>query len=643
MTVGAKKTIYLVEASPAYGNAYFLPYATGTLAAYAFSHDDIRSAYSLGRIIYRRETIDDVVASFDDPFLVGFSASVWNDRYNRAFAAKLKRKYPCCLVLFGGHSVPANSSLLADKPDIDFLIHGEGEEPFDSLLRALTDGTPLSQIKNISYRSTDGTCVTNEIRPSYRTDYPSPYLGGFFDDILREGGDKVFQSVVETTRGCPYRCAYCDWDPQKTRARMFPVEKVKAEIDWSAKNKISFMLFADSNLGIYARDAELVDYVIEVHKKTGYPRRFQSCFAKDDDERVYEINRRLSEAGISRSATISFQSMSPVVLDNIGRKNMTTERFKEMMSRYNALDIPTYSELILGLPGETYDSFREGLSELLEAGQHATVFVHNCDLLPNSIMDSPIYRKKFGVLSVVSPVNKYHCEANEDEAPELSTTVIGSYSMDVQEWIRTSLYADCVQCFHGMGLLRCFSVYLRHEMNVGYTEFYTKLFNWITDNPSSVAGQTYQNINAILQRFVIGEGTATYFNPDFGSVIWRHEEGSFLEIVRQSEAFYREISGFLLSFNIDENIYNDILRYQTGILRLPGRKESVLELNHDWHAYFTGIYVNSYAPPRKGRFTLRAVDTYPVDSWPDYAREAVWYGRKKGATFMKKVTVDSHE
>jgi len=72
------------------------------------------------------------------------------------------------------------------------------------------------------------------------------------------------------------------------------------------------------------------------------------------------------------------------------------------------------------------------------------------------------------------------------------------------------------------------------------------------------------------------------------------------------------------------------MRYQTGILRLPKRRESTIELSYDWHSYFSGIYVNRYAPPRKVSCTLRAVDTNPVESWPDYAREAVWYGRKKG-------------
>lgn len=642
MNNGIKKRIYLVEASPAYGNAYFLPYATGVLAAYAFSHAEISESYSLGGIIYTREDISAAAESLKEPFLVGFSSSGWNERYNIAFAAAIKKIYPSCLVLFGGHSVPAGSLLLDAEPDVDLLIHGEGEQPFYELLKAFGSGQPLSEIKNISYRAA-GAAITNESAATLRTDYPSPYLEGYFDDIIRNGGGKVFQSVIETTRGCPFRCSYCDWDPGKSHARMFPLDKIKAEIDWSAKNKISFMLFADSNLGIYERDLDIVDYVIKVFRDTGYPKRFQSCFSKDDDERVYEMNRRLNEAGISRSATISFQSMSPAVLENIGRKNMTAPRFKELMSMYNALDIPTYSELILGLPGETFESFRDGLSELLEAGQHATVFVHNCDLLPNSIMDSREYRERFGIRSVVSPINKYHCAPGDDGVPEMSSTVIGSFSMDVSEWIRTSLYANCVQCFHGMGLLRCFAIYLRFEKGVGYTEFYTRLFEHIRSFPCSVAGQAYKKIEEILQRFVRGEGTATYYDKDFGEVIWRHEEGSFLEIVRRSAEFYSETGSFLLSFDIDENIYNDILRYQTGILRLPNKQKSEMKLSYDWHGYFSDIYVNKYTPLRQRSCTLRAEDTNPVKSWSDFAREVVWYGRKKGDTFMKKVSIDRHE
>jgi len=642
-----KKQIILVEASPAYGNSYFLPYAVGTLAAYAFSHEHIRESYALDRIIYRKDKIDDAIASMDEPYLVGFSCSVWNAEYNKLFARKLKEKFPKCAVVFGGHSVPKSNAWLEEYGFIDYLIHVEGEEPFYGLLNALDRGASLQNIPNLSYRGESGAPVMNPVLPNCRVDYPSPFLEGIFDGIMN-GAEPgvVFQTIIETTRGCPYRCTYCDWDTLKTRARPFPMERIKAEIEWSAARGIEFFCMADSNFGIHERDSEIIDYVLKLRDETGYPKRFQTCFAKDDDERVFEINKKLSAAGISRSATISFQSMSREVLKNIGRANISTERFKEMMSRYNALNIPTYSELILGLPGETVDSFKAGLTELLDMGQHATVFVHNCDLLPNSIMDDPEYGRLHGIKSVVTPMNKYHCEFDEnEEATELSRTVIGSKTMDVADWIRASLYANCVQCFHAMGLLRCFAVYLRYEKNAGYTEFYSSLLDWIEsdENRHTAAHETYTVIRNILEKFTRAEGVVTYYDPKFSKVIWRHEEGAFLELVSRQEQFYSEIGGFLERFGIEGDMYADLMAYQRGILKLPDRVKTDIPLGHDLHAYFKRIYVNDYAPPEKIRNTLHIEDTEPVDNWADYAKYAVWFGRKSGKTLNGKVKTEYND
>ena len=630
-----KRNIYLVEASPAYGKNYFLPYAVGTIAAYAFSFKDILDTYRLADIIYTRQPIEETIRKMDNPFFVGLSSSVWNFEYNKLFAKRLKEVFPHCYVAFGGHSVEHNGELLKENENIDFLMHAEGEETFLALLRAL-DKKDFSDIPNLSYRK-DGSVFTNPISASEKTDYPSPYLTGIFDKIMSEAPDDIyFQSVIETTRGCPYRCSYCDWDSLKTRARQFPLDRIKKEIDWSAEHKITFIVCADSNLGMYDRDIEIAKYVVDVYKKTGYPQRFQSCFAKDQTENVYEINKILNEAGISRSATISFQSMSDKVLKNIGRRNMSSELFTDLMKRYHLLNIPTYSELILGLPGETVDSFREGLSQLLEAGQHSTVFVHNCDLLPNSIIDDPDYASEHGIISVVSPINKYHCEITEEDVAELSRTVIGCNTCPVEDWIFTSLYADCVQNFHCLGLLRCFALWLRFEKNTSYTEFYSALLDFILNNKNTLVGTVYDKLRKQLERFTKGETTAMYHDDRFGKVIWRHEEGTFLECLYENERFFSEIEPFLRTFGIENEIFDSLLTYQKGIMRLPCKSDIKLRLPFDFHAYFNRIYVGEYSPLERTEKTLHIFDTDPVDNWPDFARFTVWYGRKSGRALLSK-------
>ena len=95
---------------------------------------------------------------------------------------------------------------------------------------------------------------------------------------------------------------------------------------------------------------------------------------------------KLEKAGLNKGITLSFQSMSDDVLRNIGRENISIEYYSELMELYNNAGVATYTELILGLPGETYESFVDGIDRLLSLGQHNSIYIHNCEWLPCSIM-----------------------------------------------------------------------------------------------------------------------------------------------------------------------------------------------------------------------------------------------------------------
>ena len=92
----------------------------------------------------------------------------------------------------------------------------------------------------------------------------------------------------------------------------------------------------------------------------------------------------------------------------IGRKNLTMEHFSALMEKYNAVGIPTYSELILGLPGETKDSFCRGLCKLLESGQHNSLSVYYLEMLPNSDIADKGYIQKHGIQVIKVPFNHIH-------------------------------------------------------------------------------------------------------------------------------------------------------------------------------------------------------------------------------------------
>lgn len=638
----AKKNIYMVQVDHLYGNAeksIYLPYAVGLLTAYAFTDVYIREHYAFKGFVYWRKPVETAVDELTDPFVVGFSCYVWNTEYNKAFAKKLKERYPQCTVIFGGHNVPGNTALLEQCPYIDVLVHGEGEAPFKAILRALANKDDLSGIANISYRTDNGEIVKTATLPPEDFDLPSPYLEGYFDDIVKND-DFSFCAVVETTRGCPHHCAYCDWGRLGSKIRCFPLERIEKELLWIAKNRIEYFWFADSSFGILDRDNAIVDRLIELKLKTGYPKVFKVNYAENREREVYELCRRLNEVGMNKGATLSLQSLNPAVLININRRSISMELFAQMMALYNRAGIAMYAELILGLPGETYDSFCTGISTLLEAGQHNALNLHALVLLPNSHMAEPAYVEKFGIRTVRAEFYQFHCEKAENDIPEYYDLVIATDTMDFPMWVRSTLFFIFIQTFHQLGLLQFFAIYLFSEHNIKYDDFYKSLLSWSESREDTLCGRVYDTFHKKLSGFAEGTGSRSYMNELYGNIVWPLEEGAFLDILPNFERFYGEIQDFLRRFGIDEFLFTDLLRYQKGMMKLPHRAVSDIPLEYDFHAYFERIYVHDYHSLETRKNIVHAKDIYCKDSWKEFAIENVWYGRNDSRNIFSDVDVE---
>ena len=108
-----------------------------------------------------------------------------------------------------------------------------------------------------------------------------------------------------------------------------------------------------------------------------------------------KISKLLVDNNMSKAQTISLQSVSPEVLEIIGRKNLDMEYYSGLVNFYAKENIPTYTELILGLPGETYESFAKGMCKVLESGQHSAINVYPCELIPNLLLGSKEYIEKY--------------------------------------------------------------------------------------------------------------------------------------------------------------------------------------------------------------------------------------------------------
>ncbi len=629
------KKIYMVQPNSQYGNSIYFPYAAGSLIAYAFNDLTIKENYKFKSFIYKKTNIDDVIASLDSPFLIGFSCYVWNYEYNKKLAEKIKSKYPECIIIFGGHQIYRQSDVLSCDY-VDYCIFGEGEEAFRKILLAALNKFDLTDIPNIAYKKNGNLIFTEE----KKIDIPeriSPYLEGYFDTLIKDEKDLIFSAILETNRGCSNKCAFCDWGNEKAKVKIYDLNIVKAEIDWIAKNEIEYCYCADANFGLFERDRKIVEYLIKKKLTKGYPQKFQATYSKNNAETVFEINKQLNEVGMSKGATLSFQSMHQNVLDEIYRKNMPIKNFYKLMSLYAENNIATYSELILGLPGETYNSFADGIEQLLECGQHMSINFFNCELLSNSLMNNDAYIEKNKIEYAITQQHQYHVIHNETDIAEFSKIIVSTSTMSKENWIKSNILSVFIRAFHNLGLLQCIAIYLYYEKKVRYIDFYESIINWAMTNENSICGSIYYWLKTKYEQIINNSGALTCIVPEFGELTWPLDEGAFLKIILQYDDFYKEMKLFLKNYFDNDTLFEELFTYQKNIIKTPYSKGCTICQKYDFYNYFSNIYKNSYSPLKvqKNKIHIDSSDT--PKNFEKYAKEVIWYGRKGGQNIIKNV------
>jgi putative methyltransferase len=307
------------------------------------------------------------------------------------------------------------------------------------------------------------------------------------------------------------------------------------------------------------------------------------------------------------------------------------------MELYNNAGIATYTELIMGLPGETYESLADGVDELLRLGQHNSIYFHNCEWLPCSIMGQKDYVEKYKIKTSRIPLHQPHRETDDaDEIPEESSVVTSTYSMTAEDWKKMNLFSSVVHSCHHMGLLQFFALYLYNEGVCSYKEFYSSLLDFALSNPDTVIGSVFCKIQGYLDAVTEEKGTLCCTDERFGKVQWPFEEYAYLCMVYDSENFYGEITDFLEKFGIDKEIYIQLLDFQKKIIKKPFDEKIVIDYAFNFVEYFMKLIDGKEAELGKENIHIE-LEAKPFDSWAKFARIVAWYGRKDSfSTYIKQ-------
>jgi radical SAM C-methyltransferase len=341
------------------------------------------------------------------PDILAFSVMGWNYRAFGALARTFKQLNPDGWVIFGGPHVAWQAARVFRMfPEVDIVVNGEGELTFRDLARAYLDGArtaDLAAIPGISFHGPDHGPdhgpVTTESRDRIENldSIPSPVLTGAIELTDASGNFRYDVALMETNRGCPYKCAFCYWGGavgQKVRA--FSLERMRDELEVFARLKVHSVVLCDANFGLLPQDVEFVKILIETRERFGFPRALESSWAKNKSKIFYQIVKMMKDAGLRSSFTLALQTLSDTALQSMNRRNMKVNDWEELVTWLDREGMACYAELIWGAPGETIDSFMEGYDRL--SRRVSRIAVYPMLLLPNT--DYSERTDLFGITSV---------------------------------------------------------------------------------------------------------------------------------------------------------------------------------------------------------------------------------------------------
>lgn len=165
------------------------------------------------------QSIASACAEYD---VVAFSCYIWNITQTLEVARQLKNIRPDIKILLGGPEVSYEWESVIEQPEVDFIIVGEGEIPFQQFLAQYP---AVEEIPNLVSKSENGIRFTpsSSIFPIEQYEEINPYIF----DTPQSLATKI--CYIETSRGCPYKCGFC-LASLDNKVRYLPMETIKSNL-----------------------------------------------------------------------------------------------------------------------------------------------------------------------------------------------------------------------------------------------------------------------------------------------------------------------------------------------------------------------------------------------------------------------------
>jgi hypothetical protein len=317
--------------------------------------------------------------------LAGFSFYTWNAADFLALLTFMKNSCPELTIIAGGPHVQQVEDYLLIDP-IDVIILGEGEITLTELLDA-SSPAEWKDIAGLAFieEGAQGKCIVKTAsRPRIQQLDSIPSALDIID-LCDSEGHPLYDSIsYETSRGCPFKCAFCEWGTGAIGTKMNQFSMDRISLDWHKiiASGIKNIWLADSNFGALKEDLAKTRLICELKEKTGLPSTFATSWSKKHSPKVQEIVLLLNHHGLLPHYQLALQTLTPLALELSNRKNMEANKYQPIAKAMAEEGVPIAAELIWGLPGDNLHDFEQNLNTLIATFPNINIFGYT--LLPGT-------------------------------------------------------------------------------------------------------------------------------------------------------------------------------------------------------------------------------------------------------------------
>jgi putative methyltransferase len=586
-----------------------LPYVSSILRSWCEHNAAQPEAFEWLEPIWLRDTAE---GNLDDhcralPDILGLSCYTWNWELQCKVARWAKHRNPDCLVVAGGPDPDYKDPDFFRKHSfIDVIVVKDGEIPFTRILETVLSG-------GRDFRHIPGLYLPSPA-PSLRLlDHPaaahfytgpaqvpavfdhSPYLehSAMYERLMDAHAGRWVIATLETNRGCPYSCSFCDWgSATMSKVRKFDMARVEAEIDWLGRIGVKFVFLADANFGILPRDVDIAGRLVETRAKYNHPRGLYYCSAKNNPDRTVEIARRTYDGHLTLEHVLAVQHTDSEVLAATDRNNIPAAKYREVVTKLAGFGIPSEVQLILGIPGDTVEKWKNCLAELMDWGIHDNFQVSPYALLPNAPAAEPAFMAKWQMETLERGLVPYGgIRQKNGQSYTSSRIVVGWRGFGKEDWVEVSTYTAFVRAYHNRALTRLPAIYLRLVHGVAYRDYYDAVIDgFCRDSP--VTASLYQRVQALYREFLE--------NPDLTDAMELEDSPGceflvdpskwlFVNTCLRLDEFYRDLSRFLVARFPGAANLTGAIEYQRRLVVTPdysSRNGKSFQISQDWPQFF---------------------------------------------------------